>query len=301
MNKIENYCRSILKSVADFSRSKGAEFDFGSLGRKIFNQLEGSDTKISSWEAKVDESLKPTFQAKEDAMKTLIKKCSSSATKMISYGRFERFLVFAEIQGCSQYKLSRCKEEDVIVHTQKLLGLMNQYPTQTTEAGVSDEEKQGLNDSLNTANSLINEPQQLRREHHDINVMINDEVMKSYNIIINSLKGYMQSQFEVSNPALYEEFTRLFTIVRPVSQTRSVVGTIKDTNGNALRLVRVSVDGNAPKIKGGKTGSFFIQNLTPGAHEIAFSRKSYKKHVTKVMIHPLKTVELNIQLLAEDV
>jgi len=47
--------------------------------------------------------------------------------------------------------------------------------------------------------------------------------------------------------------------------------------GEPVRLVRISIDGQKPVVKGGDKGGYFIQNLPPGQHKLVFTRQAYQE------------------------
>ncbi|RUT73035.1 carboxypeptidase-like regulatory domain-containing protein [Ancylomarina longa] len=105
----------------------------------------------------------------------------------------------------------------------------------------------------------------------------------------------MRSKYAESNAVLYQDFLSSIEIPGSMVRTRAIQDTFTDAvNGKPIRRVRVSSNGQNPQVKGGEKGGYFISSLSPGMHEIAFSRSAYITVVKKLVILPDQAIVLDI-------
>ena len=117
----------------------------------------------------------------------------------------------------------------------------------------------------------------------------------------DSLKVYMRTKYQKSTPELYIYFVNAIEIDAIARRKRAITGNFTNEAGESVRLVRVSIDGQKAMIKGGDKGGYFIQNLTPGQHDLVFSRQAYQVETRNVLIVPDETLILNIEFILENI
>jgi len=62
------------------------------------------------------------------------------------------------------------------------------------------------------------------------------------------------------------------------------------------KLIRISVDGKKPLIKGGENGGYHYNSFPAGKHVLTFSRKSFKTVTKTILIVPDHSLQLDIVL-----
>jgi hypothetical protein len=296
MNNIQQQLVRQMRSFLTFKKEHETEIAENPLLVKMATDIESIEKSISELLGQQDRNSKALTQEKSSKINDLIELTVKVCEVMSSYGNYTNFKVFTNIEGCSKTELSRCRDVEVLIRAERVVMIMEENPTEVTEATISAEDITALKAAIAAAQAVIDIPQEFRRSQHDITVKLEDGLERYRNIMNNSLKDYMRSKYQQSNPDLYSAFALAVDVDAIPKRKKALVGTILDEKGAPVRKVRVSVDGSKPVIRGGKKGGFNFQNLTPGEHQLTFSRKSYQSVTVNILIVPDKTTTLDVVL-----
>jgi len=298
------YQESVLgqaRSLSLFKKAYGTTLDLDVLASPMFERIQQICTAITALSAKQDRSGKTLTDLKSKAMETVINYCVVCADFMKSYGNFNNFSAFVNIEGCTRNQLTHVRDEEVLIHVRKLLDVQEEKPEQTTASGVSEELIENLDSALGEATKLVATPKEFRSAHRVITVSINEHLNEYKNLVNGSLTSYMSSKYKISMPGLYNAFLQSLEVDAIPQRQRALMGTFTNQAGEPVRLVRVSVDGQKAVSKGGIKGGYFIPNMTAGQHELTFSRKGYQVEKRTVLIIPSETLELNIEFVPVEI
>jgi hypothetical protein len=241
---------------------------------------------------------KPFTEEKEGTKKKLIEECDVLNSILKGYGKINKFNVFREVRGCSAAQLSHCSEGELIQRSRKLLVLMAENTGEAEAAGISDEMKQSLDGLITTFGKQRQNPINFREKRSEITDQINGCLKEFSQIVNGGLKTYMRGRYSKTEPAMYALFLQAFQVYRKKGHSHALAGNFYNgETGESLRRVKVTVDDDATLVKGGDKGGYFFHNLTPGIHELTFSRKGYETVTKTIRILPDQTLELDISLL----
>ena len=294
MNKIQNAEYKEVQRVNDFGVANQEAIDANPLLKKMFGRSGEIGDELRLLKTKQMESGAEATEEKKEAIEHAIDLGLNNVEKMVAYGRFEKFGPFANLKFLSKRELLRGKDEDTLTYLRLIDTTMDMYPDETTAAEVTAEDKTAAKEAHTAATALVDAPDKFKEQRHQVSLKI-DALCKEFRELRDgSMDLLVRSVFETANKKLYQDYMDTKQPVVYASRVRAVAGTLKDTEGKPVRLVRISIDGTKPKIAGGKKGNFFIQNLTPGVHTLTFSRKSYKSVTVDIIVHPDQTVKLDI-------
>jgi len=282
------------QNMLQFRQTYEESLKLDPLATQMFDRVQVIYDNLLALSAKQDRSGKALTDQKNKAMNIVIDKAVDCSELMSSYGHFVHFDPFVEIQNCKRTQLAHAREEEALTHIRKLLDVMDDNPEQTIAAGVTEDLKLALTTALDAATKSLDIPKDYRIIIREITSKI-DRSAKEYKGILNdSLKGYMRTKYQKSNPELYISFVNAIEMDAIPKRKRAIVGTFSNEAGEPVRLVRVSIDGQKAVVKGGDKGGYFIQNLAPGQHNLVFTRQAYQEEARRVLIVPDETLQLDI-------
>jgi len=293
-NQATSY-RQLLNSLG-FFKVHEAQLTDNPLALQMFADLGLLNTEITELLAQQDRNGKALTQTKQATITTLIDKSVNCYDLLYSYGNYKDFAVFTNIKGCRKSDLTHAREEDVVIRANKLMTIMEAYPTETLASGVTAEKQTDLAATITAAQDVIDTPQEFRKKQHEITLVLNEKLETFKKILNGSLKGNMSSFYAESNPQLYTAFVQAIDINAQPKQKRPLKGRITDEKGQPVRRVRISVDGKKPLIKGGENGGYYFNSLPAGKHVISFSRKSFKTVTKTILIVPDHSLQLDLVL-----
>ena len=294
MNVIQEKIYRQLQKLIAFKQANEAKLAENALVLQMFTDMEGIYTAVTELLAQQDRTGKALTEKKTATIDALIDICVDCHDFLASYGNYKGFVVFSNIEGCKRTQLKRSRDEEVIVTARKLKAIMEEYPDETTESGVSAEKKTAFDNAIDAAQDVVEIPQEFRRSQHEVTLKIDAKLDDARRIYNDAMKDHMRTKYEDSDPDLYSAFVQAADVDAIAKRQRALQGTITKANGEPMRNVRVSVDGQKPVIKGGKKGGYFFQNLTPGQHELVFSRKAYQTVKHTIIIEPDHCLQLDV-------
>ena len=291
-HQIKTY-RQLLNSLG-FYKVHEAQLADNPLALQMFADLGPLNSEISELLAQQDRNGKALTEQKQVTVNTLIDMSVNCYDLLFSYGNYKDFAVFTNIKGCKKSDLKRSRDEDVIIHANKLKTIMEAYPNETLASGVTAEKQTALDTAITAAQDVIDIPQEFRKKQHEITLVLNEKLETFKKILNGSLKGNMSSFYAESNPQLHTAFVQAIDIDALPKQKRPLKGRITDENGQPVRRVRISVDGKKPLIKGGENGGYHFNSFPAGKHVLTFSRKSFKTVTKTILIVPDHSLQLDI-------
>jgi hypothetical protein len=248
-----------------------------------------------------DKTSKVLTQEKENAFNDLLGDAVNIEGMLMSYGNYKEFIPFQKIEGCKKSDLNRARDEDVITNVQNMVTVINSAPAERLEAGVSDERLAALEGKIIVAQDNLYGPKEFRLQQHDVGVRIGKELNGFKNLLNNSIKPNVQSNFADSKPELYEAFLNAIHIDALHKKTKVLTGSFKNEQGEPVSDVWIKLDDEKAVKRGGKKGLFYFYNVPPGQHTLVFSKKSYNEEKRVFMLEADHTMNFDIVFTLKEV
>ncbi|MCL3782468.1 carboxypeptidase regulatory-like domain-containing protein [Prolixibacteraceae bacterium JC049] len=296
MNKFLLSKKVEMQNVVTFYQENITVFAENEFAKSVFETVESKYNETTALIVEYDASKEPITKQKHKAFKKLKELCAKVAAKMISYGNFNGFESFSEITGCTKSELNHCKQAEVIVHSKKLVTLINAHATEATASGVTEDEKTGLVAAYDEASVLLSKPRKLQIKYKQAREKIRINIDWFVQTQKHTLKGMMQANYAESHPEVYKKYLRTLNPVTPSSTKRCIEGKITNNKGEPLRAVAITINDEYIGKRGGTKGIFYISNIQPGLQKITFRLDAFQPQTQHVLIYPNTTLKLNVVL-----
>jgi len=292
-NEIKQYRQ--MKDLVEFGEQNQTKLGEDTTFTQVMTTINGIKTEFDNLIPVLGIKSKSETEEKQLSRNKLEKICFSLSGLLVSYGNLKSIEIFRNISGYTMTNLQRVPSEQVLLYAQKLQGICVDNAEDATLAGIDEEARTALSAAIADFDQKINDPQEFRIQHRELRKSINQKLEQYNDLLNNVLKLYMRSKYAESDAALYQDFLSSIEIPGSMVRTRAIQGIFTDTvNGKPIRRVRVSIDGQKPQVKGGEKGGYFIANLSPGMHEITFSRSAYITVVKKLVLLPDQPIVLDV-------
>ncbi|MCL3782125.1 carboxypeptidase regulatory-like domain-containing protein [Prolixibacteraceae bacterium JC049] len=296
MNKYQAYKLGEIRRLLDFKDSILSKIENNPFLISAFDKIAAIYTEILTISSVLDQSISSITKEKNTAFKQLTNLLGKATMKLISYGKYNNFEPFAEIKGCKMYELKRCAQEELLIHTSKIINLVALYSEETTKAGVTPENIQAITDAKEKATKLVDAPHKKKTSNKALNEQRNKLIHK-YNAINNdTIKAYITSEFKDSDPDVYIKYKEVISEPKPSSYQYALKGEMKSNDGIPLKNVTITIGDQKPKKRGGEKGGYYFTHLEPGLHSIKFELKGYVTQTHHINIRAGITFVLNIEM-----
>ncbi|WP_321515670.1 hypothetical protein [Marinifilum fragile] len=301
MNSSEKLNFRQLQKLVAFKKANEEALKLNPLLWLMLEDAEGFYNRIADLMVKDEKSSKALTQEKEVIFESLTADSVVTNDMLISYGNYKKFIPFMSIQGCSKTDLKRARDEDVISNVQSMIAEIEAHPTESVEAGVSEERKLALIAKVDEAIAVVHGPEKFRLEQHDVNVQIDAELEGYRKLLNDSIKPNMRANYADSNPDLYKAFLNAIHTDTLPKKTKVITGSFKNEKGEPVSDVWIQLDEEKPVKKGGKKGQFYFYNVAAGQHSLVFTKESYKQEKRVFMLEADHCMHFDITFILEEV
>lgn len=260
----------------------------------VFTKFEAFQTSLNDLEAKQKLQGKWITVDKQDQFDALIAITSKCNDLLIVYGNLNQFSDFSEITGANKNKLVNGSFSNVLTQARKILGIIQDNSEKATLAGITEDLKKELSDSIPECDQLIDKPRNFKKSKHTITQQISQIIVKFIDLQDNNLLRYMRAKYQDSNPELYTAYMEAAEIDHSARQKILLKGKFTDQKGLSIRKVKVIIDGKDVGLHGGTKGGYFFTKLPKGHHEIVFHKKGYLSQTRNVVILADRCVSLDV-------
>ncbi len=140
-------------------------------------------------------------------------------------------------------------------------------------------------------------PELFRGEHHQYNLEAESIVTEMNDIYNNRLSSYLLGKYRKTDAVFCSDFTQAIKMPRNAHRQLSLKGKMLNAaTMEPLRSVNISVDNNGTSRRGGETGVYKFQNLTPGEHTLHFRKNGFVTQTHSILIPDEETLVLDVQL-----
>ena len=232
--------------------------------------------------------------SKKHSRQELESVCLQVANLLKGYGNFYEFTPFASLKGFGKNQLYKYSGINLLINSEKLKEIIDQYPLESKEAKVGDSVKQEFLMSIASFEELLDMPTRTNQNSKDCSKQIREGLKQYQNLLNDVILPYVRGKYEKDNNDLIESFERVLKSDKIARRKISLAGRITDSEGKPIHRPRVAVDKKKPMIKRGKKGNYFIKNLTGGIHTLQFSCHEYETVEKKVLITKSSVYRLDV-------
>lgn len=294
MNRKVKIAYEQLKSLTEFKEKHEDKLKLNALTWKMFEDSEVMLNRIEALLIEEDKNEKVATLEKNKTFEELETEGYILFYLLTSYGNYTNFIPFKTIEGCSKWELKKAPDIVVLTNLQTMKSTMDDHVAEVTEAGITPERKREFETLLLKADDLVNEPQKYRQQQTVVIDKQKEEMESFRNLLKNSLKTNIIANFSETDPDLVREFLDSIHVYSPKRRKRVLTGYMTNQNGEPVRNVWISIDGEKPVKRGGVRGNFFFYNISPGRHSIEFIKDSYVSITKNIVLEADKTLHLNI-------
>lgn len=266
--------------------------------QKAHQKLLQLVTQLEELNINQDRSKSKIAYKKQDSREQLETLCFQVASLLKSYGNFHEFIPFSSLKGFGKNQLYKYSGINLLINSEKLKGILDEYPDESKKAKVGSALKEDLMNSIAMFDDLLEDPKRNKKKLKRTGEKI-QESLKQYQKLLNDvIIPYVKGKYAGENPELVSRMESVLKYNKIPRRKISLAGTIKDEEGRPIHRPRLSVDQKKPMVKRGTKGNYFIKNLTSGQHSLVFSCKNYKTVKKAVMITNDSVYRLDVVMVA---
>ncbi len=261
------------------------------------SELSEHNDRLKQIAHKLEATSKPITETK-DEKKSLLCEALIDLLRIIKrYCKYNNINTFNDLIKIPPYTLRKLGDLKLIIKASYTLELMNENPEVVTNSGITPEAKTAFETALEEVRSLIDKPELFRSEHHQY-ILEGVSIAKTMNDIFNNrFYPYLIGKYRKTDAEFCSEFKQVIKMPRSSHRTLALKGKILNAaTMEPLRSVTISIDNNGTYRRGGTTGAYQFQNLTPGEHTLHFSKNGFLKQTQSILIPDEDTLVLDIQL-----
>jgi|GEM_PF-2056192 len=231
---------------------------------------------------------------KQESRQELESICLQVANLLKGYGNFYEFTPFASLKGFGKNQLYKYSGINLLINSEKLKEIIDQYPVESKEAKVGDSMKQEFLMSITSFKELLDTPTRTNQNSKDCSKQIREGLKQYQNLLNDVILPYVRGKYEKDNTDLIKSFERVLKSDKIARRKICLAGRITDSDGKPIHRPRVAVDKKKPMVKRGTKGNYFIKNLTGGIHTLEFSCTNYETVKKKVLIAKPSVYKLDV-------
>ncbi|WP_133250085.1 carboxypeptidase-like regulatory domain-containing protein [Marinifilum breve] len=235
---------------------------------------------------------------KQSHREQLENQCFQVANLLKSYGNFHEFIPFSSLKGFGKNQLYKYSGINLLINSEKLKGILDEYPDESKKARVGSALKEALMNSIAMFDDLLEDPKRNKKKLKRTGEKIQESLKQYQNLLNDVIIPYVKGKYAGENPKLVSRMESVLKYNKIPRRKISLAGTIKDEEGRPIHRPRLSVDKKKPMVKRGTKGNYFIKNLTSGQHNLVFTCKNYKTVKKAVMITNDSVYRLDVVMVA---
>lgn len=264
----------------------------------LFGTVLALHTDVTSVLTDADKTVAKAWQDKDEKMEKLFELADICFKILRSYGRFEEFAPFMNLEGCAHHELVKSREEEAFVHIRKMVEEASANTAKATEAGLSLDMIPNLMTALGEAEEATGAAIKNRTARHKLFEKADELISKFTNLLYGSLIDHMDAIYEKKDPVFHHAFQVAIVVPAPVVNKIQLRGRFTNEEGEVVRRVSVAIDGEDATLHGGEQGGYTFRNLEYGVRQVRFSCPAYHTQIHSVVIKPDDVVVLDVQFVA---
>ncbi|WP_282015802.1 carboxypeptidase-like regulatory domain-containing protein [Marinifilum flexuosum] len=268
--------------------------------QKAHQKLLHLVTQLEELNINQDHSKSKIAYKKQDSREQLETLSFQVASLLKSYGNFHEFIPFSSLKGFGKNQLYKYSGINLLINSEKLKGILDEYPDESIKAKVGSALKEALMNSIALFDDLLEDPKRNKKKLKRTGEKIQESLKQYQNLLNDVIIPYVKGKYAGENPKLVSRMESVLKYNKIPRRKISLAGTIKDEEGRPIHRPRLTVDKKKPMVKRGTKGNYFIKNLTSGQHSLIFTCKNYKTVKKAVMITNDSVYRLDVVMVAEN-
>jgi len=146
---------------------------------------------------------------KQESRQELESICLQVANLLKGYGNFYEFTPFASLKGFGKNQLYKYSGINLLINSEKLKEIIDQYPVESKEAKVGDSMKQEFLMSITSFKELLDTPTRTNQNSKDCSKQIREGLKQYQNLLNDVILPYVRGKYEKDNTDLIKSFERV--------------------------------------------------------------------------------------------